>query len=454
MMKKTVRVLLACFLSLSLTTAAFAEENIVTYTKARMIDNGDFFQVQDAPIKVDGVLFIPLREFFVHLGVSNDDEHIQWDQTDKSVTLTKGKDKVEVTVGSKTALINGLPVELEAAPLLHGSPAKTYVPLNFLNNLIFITEISDKAAEWADKLQVLQLLSVPKITGIENFVDTFGKSILEHNQEETDKINQTINDRFFGKNSEFQFTPVDANGVPSEWMSKEDSKKDKVVLFLHGGGYNRAALGSFRAMPLPLLKATGYKALLVDYRGLPGSIYPDGLNDAVTAYQWLLDQGYKSSDIVLFGESAGGGLVLATALKLKEKGTPLPGAIISLSPFADLTITQKSVDLASDFMLSKESIKMAAKLYAGNEDPKNPLVSPFYGDYTGFPPLLIQAGEKEVFRDDAKGIADKAKKAGVDVSVKIFEGVGHVFQILGEFSPEGKQAYAEMAEFLNKHMKP
>ncbi len=183
----------------------------------------------------------------------------------------------------------------------------------------------------------------------------------------------------------------------------------------------------------------------------PEEPYPAALEDAFEAYQWLLKEGYESSQIILAGDSAGGGLALALTMYLKDNGIPLPCGIIAMSPWTDMTASGESYEsnyhLDPLFGNTKDSL-IYNRDYLGLEDPKNPYVSPLFGDFTGFPPMLIQAGSYEMLLSDSALVAEKAKKQGVKVRFSVYEGMFHVFQMAMFLMPESKKAWREAGRFL------
>jgi len=221
---------------------------------------------------------------------------------------------------------------------------------------------------------------------------------------------------------------VSAGGVPAEWIVPPGAAGDRVILYLHGGGYVMGSINTHRAMIARIARASEAKALALNYRMAPEDPFPTAVDDATAAYRWLLAQGYKPGKIVISGDSAGGGLTLATLLALRDAGTPLPAAAVPISPWADLEGTGASVETraAADPMVDKAGLLRMAGMYAGDSDPKNPLISPIYGDYKGLPPMLIQVGDAEILLDDATRVAERARSAGVKVELEAWPDMFHV----------------------------
>jgi monoterpene epsilon-lactone hydrolase len=237
--------------------------------------------------------------------------------------------------------------------------------------------------------------------------------------------------------------------LDADWVAVPESDGPCTILYLHGGGYivgSHTAYGEFAGR---LARATRSRVCVVDYRLAPEYPFPAALEDAVLAYRWLLNEGIASSDIVIAGDSAGGGLALATLMALRDAGVPLPRCAVTFSPWTDLcgtgaTLAPGAVD---DPMIQAEAIIDMASHYAGDESA-NPLVSPLYGEFHGLPPLLIQVGTREVLLDDARRVRDKASAAGVPVTYHEGEGLIHVWPVLAAAAPESAEALDRVARFI------
>ena len=248
---------------------------------------------------------------------------------------------------------------------------------------------------------------------------------------------------------------VDVDGVRGEWVDVSSGmNKGRVMLYLHGGGYFFGSAHSHRPLIWRFSALSSLKVLAIDYRQLPDFPYPAPLDDAFTAYQWLLKQGYKAENIVIGGDSAGGNLTLVMMQKIKEQRLPMPSCLILLSPWGDMSCEGESfrTNEHKDPMIPSKLLRFLSKRYVGDQDPLDPFLSPVYGDYQGFPPMLLYVGSTEVLRDDARRIASKAEDAGVFVEYKEWEKMPHVFPILATYLPEGKRAVREMAVFINEHL--
>jgi acetyl esterase/lipase len=258
----------------------------------------------------------------------------------------------------------------------------------------------------------------------------------------------------FGRLPEdIKVSPVNIDGLYAEWILPAQSTKDKVILYFHGGGYVSGTCNSHRSITAKFVKGSGIGALLFEYRLAPEQPYPAALEDSLAAYHWLLDQGIAPLNIVFVGDSAGGGLCLATLLALRDQGTPLPAAAVAYSPVTDFKCTGESYRTKAKVCLSPEGMAPAlAKHYAGDKDPGLQYISPLYGDLHGLPPLLIYAGEDETLCDDSVLFAEKAKDAGVNVTLRIGEGMFHCYPAMAPLFPEATQAMDEICSFINKYM--
>ena len=245
-------------------------------------------------------------------------------------------------------------------------------------------------------------------------------------------------------------TPVDAGGVAAEWSVAAGVDEAKVVLYVHGGGYVMGSAGSHRDMTGRLSKAAGARVLSLNYRLAPEHPFPAPVDDSVAAYRWLLAQGISPGNIAVAGDSAGGGLAIATLLALRDAGEPLPAAGIGISAWVDMEGTGESMTTraAVDPVVQKEGLLGMAKLYLGDADPKSPLAAPLHADLGGLPPLLLQVGDAETLLDDSTRLAEKARAAGVDVTLKVWDEMPHVWHLFAPILPEGRQAIDEIGSFV------
>jgi acetyl esterase/lipase len=245
-------------------------------------------------------------------------------------------------------------------------------------------------------------------------------------------------------------TPVDAGGVPGEWVEAPEAVDDRVVLYLHGGGYHMGSLASHRLLVSRLSAEAGARVLSLDYRLAPEHPFPAAVDDAVAAYRWLLGQGVSADRVAIAGDSAGGGLTLATLLALRDAGDSLPACAVPISPWTDLEGTGESMRTRADvdIMIKPDKIKEGVDWYAAGHDLRDPYVSPLHGNYAGVPPLLIHVGDAEVLLDDAVRVAGRARAAGVDVTLEVWDEMPHVFQAFVSLLPEADQAVARIGEWI------
>ncbi len=258
-------------------------------------------------------------------------------------------------------------------------------------------------------------------------------------------------DKHYKYSDAYVVNKYELDNFPMEMIEPKEGN-DLVILQLHGGGYVNAFKHQYRNMAkLYSEMGGGAKVLTIDYRVAPEHTFPAAFEDAIAAFDWLIEQGYKEEQIIVAGDSAGGGLAMALTHYLKDQERKLPAALVCMSPWTDLTISGKSytenVSLDPVFGNSKEDI-INKSCYIGGNDAANPYISPMFGDFTGFPPMLIQVGTHEMLFSDSETVAEKAKAVGVDVTFTIYEGMFHVFQMVGLLMPESKAAWQEIGEFI------
>jgi monoterpene epsilon-lactone hydrolase len=247
-----------------------------------------------------------------------------------------------------------------------------------------------------------------------------------------------------------QSTPVTANGVPAQWIKPKGIETSRTMLFLHGGSFNSGSISSHRVLVGNVAFASKARTLLIDYRLAPEHPYPAGLEDCIAAYRWLLEQSIDPSQILLAGDSAGGTLVLALLLHLRDQQQPLPAAAICLSPAPDLTFSSESwtFNARKDLMIDVRKERQSVEIYLHETDVSSPLASPYFGELHGLPPLLIQVGSYEVLLSDAQRFAEKAKAAGVEVKLEVWPHMQHEWQFAANILPEGRKAVAHIGTFV------
>ncbi len=251
--------------------------------------------------------------------------------------------------------------------------------------------------------------------------------------------------------TETQYEPARVGAIRCEWFRREGSSRERVFLYLHGGGYSIGSIDTHRDLVARIVEASGMQAFVPDYRLAPEHRFPAQLEDALECYRWLLQQGYRGSQIVIGGDSAGGGLTLSLLLALRDAGDPLPAAAVCLSPWADLEATGGSMrsNAAFDYVGRATLLTYASRLVT-SKDRKNPLAAPIYGDYRGLPPLLIQVGALETLLDDAIRVTSRARRAGVEVSLEIEPEMIHVWHAFGNLSTNAPLAVQRIGEFARR----
>ena len=251
--------------------------------------------------------------------------------------------------------------------------------------------------------------------------------------------------------ADFNHEAVSADGVPCEWLIPPGSPRDRVLLYLHGGGFVFGLTPQHMEMVTYLAKKMSTRSLLVDYRLGPEHPFPAALDDCLTTYRWLLKQGFTTQHIVLAGDSAGGNLTITAMMKLRDSGEQLPAAAACLSPVANLSSSGNPNREFKDPLIDPRAGKIYHTSYVANHDPHDPLISPVFGDWHGLSPLLVHAGEDEYLHFDALRIAELAKAAGVDVRLEIYPHMWHVWQIFLAL-PQATQSLDDIAQFLKSRL--
>ncbi len=246
-------------------------------------------------------------------------------------------------------------------------------------------------------------------------------------------------------------TPVDLDGIRAEWIVADGNDDAAVVLYLHGGGYVAGSIDSHRNLTGHLARATGMRVLALDYRLAPEHPHPAAVEDATAAYRWLLAQDVGAGRIVIAGDSAGGGLTVATLVALRDAGDPLPAAGVAISPWVDMEGLGESFRTRDevDPMVGGAALAELAALFLGEGgDLRDPLAAPLHADLAGLPPLVVHVGDHEVLLDDATRLAARAEAAGVDVTLEVWPEMTHVWHASAGHVPEADQALARIAELI------
>lgn len=239
-------------------------------------------------------------------------------------------------------------------------------------------------------------------------------------------------------------------GVEGIWALPLGADTSSVIMYTHGGGFAVGSAASHRKLAGHLATALGTTAWVIDYRRAPEHPLPAQTEDATAVYRALLDRGFAPGSIITAGDSAGGNLAVATVLKLRDDGSPLPGAVITLSPWLDIELTGKSLitNAATDGLVSRQILEGMSAMFLGETgNPDDPQANPLYADFTGFPPLYISVGAVETLLDDASRLADRASAAGVEVTLSVVDGMQHVFPCLAGRAPEADAEIARIGRW-------
>ncbi len=249
-------------------------------------------------------------------------------------------------------------------------------------------------------------------------------------------------------------TPAALGGIPTAEITLDGTEPRHVVLYFHGGVYVLGNAAQAAGLAAQIGRRTRAKVISVDYRLAPEHPYPAAVDDALAAYQALLLAGTDPSDVAFAGESAGGGLAIATLVNARDHGLPLPAAAYLMSPYADLTLAGTTMDTkrAADPLLSRENLQARVPDYTAGHDPALGLISPIFAGLSGLPPLIIQAGSHEVLLDDAIRLARQAAVADVAVTLDITPGVPHVFQAYYPILDEAAAALDRAGQLLSAHL--
>lgn len=261
---------------------------------------------------------------------------------------------------------------------------------------------------------------------------------------------------YFKSKVSFENQPLEIDQIPAEWIIPAGASESHTILFFHGGAYNSGTITSHRSLVANITHASKARGLIIDYRLAPEHPFPAALEDARTAYGWLLEQGLAPEKIVIAGDSAGGGLTMALLLDLRDREKPLPAAAVCLSPWLDLTCSGDSwtTNRGKDMMLDPGSIRDSARVYLDGTDPRTPLASPAFADLQGLPPLLIQVGSSEYLLSDSVSLGEKARDSGLDVTLEVWEGMQHEWHFAANIMPEGRQAIDGIGEFIQAQLEP
>lgn len=244
------------------------------------------------------------------------------------------------------------------------------------------------------------------------------------------------------------------HGVEVHRFVPQKPRAGCLIIYLHGGGYALSASAMHHPFIARIAKTARCEALSVEYRLAPHCPYPCALYDVLKVYRALLKRGQAADKVVLLGDSAGGGLALATALALRDAGDPLPAGVVTLSAWADLTLSGASMEENAPYdpLLSREALEKLAAWYVGEQDPRIPYISPLFAEYAGMPPLLMQVSDCEVLYSDSVRVAEKAQAAGVAVTLDTWHAMPHVWHLFAPFIPESLQAIERVAAWISERL--
>ena len=250
------------------------------------------------------------------------------------------------------------------------------------------------------------------------------------------------------------YEPIDAGGVPAEWTTAPESEADRTIVYFHGGGYAIGSIGSHRLLVTHLARESKARVLSVDYRLGPEHAHPAAVEDACSAFRFAVGSGLAPERICLAGDSAGGGLTAATLVALRDAGGALPGGGVCISPWFDLTLSGESIKTRGDLdpLVSEEKLAQMAAAYLADGDAKHPTASPLFADLAGLPPMLLQVGAAEVLLDDSTRFAERAKAAGVDLDLEIWDDMIHVWHAFGPLLPEAGEAVAAIGAWVQRRI--
>jgi len=258
----------------------------------------------------------------------------------------------------------------------------------------------------------------------------------------------------YGTASDIAFEPVRIGTCEAEWSLAPDSDPDRVLLYFHGGGYCSGSIRSHRGMVSEIGRAAKVRTLALGYSLAPEHPFPAALEDAVAAFEYLLAMGIPSERIAIGGDSAGGGLTLATMIRLREAGRSLPACAWLVSPWVDLEMSGASIDTkdADDPLIHRAYLQELASAYCGKESPRNPLISPLYADLGGLPPILVQVGSAETLLDDAVAIVERLGEADRRVTLEIWPRMIHAWHLWSARLTAGQQAIASAGAYIDRHL--
>jgi acetyl esterase/lipase len=255
---------------------------------------------------------------------------------------------------------------------------------------------------------------------------------------------------FLGGAPDAKCEKVNASGVPAEWVRAPGCDPARAVLYLHGGGYAIGSINTHRRLAYDISAASAAAVLVIDYRLAPEHPFSAAVDDAAAAWRWLLQQGFTANRLSIAGDSAGGGLTIATLVNLRDQKLGLPACAVAISPWVDLEGVGNSImtRAAQDPMVQKDGLLWMAGMYLNDKDAKTPLAAPLHADLKGLPPILVQVGTAETLLDDSTRIAEKLHAAGVEVRLSAWPNMLHVFPLFAPVLSEGRDGCLEIGTFI------
>lgn len=267
-------------------------------------------------------------------------------------------------------------------------------------------------------------------------------------------MDESLNQSLKELKQDYSLKEVNIKGIKAAWIESLNSIKNKgVIIYLHGGCYIYGNINNYCTIPVQISNTTGVKVLSVNYSLAPENPFPKAIEDVQNIYEYLIEAGYTSDQIVIVGDSAGGGLALATVIKLRDLKADLPAALGLFSPWVDLTLKGDTIETLKDFdnVLSKRQLEGAAKIYAEKQELTNPLISPVFADLKNCPPMMILAGGREILLSDSINLARKATLDNTTVNFIVWDKLDHVFAVDSTLS-ESKEAIEILGKFLLEKM--
>jgi monoterpene epsilon-lactone hydrolase len=246
--------------------------------------------------------------------------------------------------------------------------------------------------------------------------------------------------------------PVDAGGTPALWVDAQDPPPARTVIFLHGGGFLFLTAARFAPVMAEVARHAAARCLGIDYRRAPEHPFPAPLEDTVTAYRWLLDQGADPASIAFAGDSAGGGLVISVLMAIRDRGLPAPAAGACISPWTDLLTSGGSAQTVEDPVVTAPALRMMAETYLAGHDGRDPYASPLYGDLSGLPPLHVQVGTREALLDDTRRLVARARESGANLTAVELPDVAHMWIYYDPEMPESQEAFAGLGAFIRRQI--